>query len=217
MGPLARGARGSPGDVGKVYDRQKCGAPGTRFLALRLAAASRRQGIVEGFGGVLRARQRACGARVGNRVAVRAVVGVRVQAVVVDGGATAFASSPPRAPRPPVDAPCGGVGRARGAGAARRGGGQRRARHRRWGGRLGRPTPARPGRRRRCGARGASKGSQGPPRWALWATRCRARHHGARRATAWICGLPPRRKDFQFDQSEISILQSLEVPGDRAA
>ena len=85
------------------------------------------------------------------------------------------------------------------------------------GGRLGRPTPARPGRRRRCGARGASKGSQGPPRWALWATRCRARHHGARRATAWICGLPPRRKDFQFDQSEISILQSLEVPGDRAA
>ena len=134
MGPLARGARGSPGDVGNVSDRQKFGAPGTRLLALRLAAASRRQGIVEGFGGVLRARQRACGARVGNRVAVRAVVGVRVQAVVVDGGATAFASSPPRAPRPPVDAPCGGVGRARGAGAARRGGGQRRARHRRWGG-----------------------------------------------------------------------------------
>ena len=134
MGPLARGARGSPGDVGNVSDRQIFGAPGTRLLALRLAAASRRQGIVEGFGGVLRARQRACGARVGNRVAVRAVVGVRVQAVVVDGGATAFASSPPRAPRPPVDAPCGGVGRARGAGAARRGGDQRRARHRRWGG-----------------------------------------------------------------------------------
>ena len=134
MGPLARGARGSPGDVGNVSDRQIFGAPGTRLLALRLAAASRRQGIVEGFGGVLRARQRACGARVGNRVAVRAVVGVRVQAVVVDGGATAFASSPPRAPRPPVDAPCGGVGRARGVGEARRGGGQRRARHRRWGG-----------------------------------------------------------------------------------
>ena len=67
MGPLARGARGSPGDVGKVYDRQKCGAPGTRFLALRLAAASRRRGVVEGFGGVLRARQRACGARAGHR------------------------------------------------------------------------------------------------------------------------------------------------------
>ena len=218
MGPLARGARGSPGDVGNVSDRQKFGAPGTRFLALRLAAASRRQGIVEGFGGVLRARQRACGARVGNRVAVRAVVGVRVQAVVVDGGATAFASSPPRAPRPPVDAPCARRGGARawgGRGAARRRSAASATPS--VGGRLGRPTPARPGRRRRCGARGASKGSQGPPRWALWATRCRARHHGARRATAWICGLPPRRKDFQFDQSEFSILQSLEVPGDRPA
>ena len=71
------------GRGGEVPDRQKAGARGTRFLALRLAAASRRRGVVEGSGGVLRARQRACGARVGHRVAVRAVVGVRVQAVVV--------------------------------------------------------------------------------------------------------------------------------------
>ena len=71
------------GRGGEVPDRQKAGARGTRFLALRLAAASRRQGVVEGSGGVLRVRQRACGARVGHRVAVRAVVGVRVQAVVV--------------------------------------------------------------------------------------------------------------------------------------
>ena len=55
MGLLARGARGSPGDVGNVSDRQKTGAPGTRLLALRLiAAASRRQGIVEGSGGAPR-------------------------------------------------------------------------------------------------------------------------------------------------------------------
>ena len=57
----------------------------------------------------------------------------------------------------------------------------------------------------RRGARGASKGSQGPLRWALWATRCRARRHDAQQSlvTSGAAGrsasagaAPPRRKVF---------------------
>ena len=57
MGPLARGARGSPGDVKKVSDRQKIGAPGTRFLALRL---DRQHEVVCLSRSVLRALRSVC-------------------------------------------------------------------------------------------------------------------------------------------------------------